>query len=491
MFAAQIRYQITLMLRTPRAFMLSLVFPALLLALQSGRHRTGVPITVVAGLVVLGTMSVAYVTYASGLVAAREEGILRRWRVTPLPSGMYFAGRIAATILLADAAGVVLILVAAEMDGLHLTVVTIGGLLLADTLGALALAAAGTAVCRLITTAAGANPILMLTYLPVLIFSGGLGAISGLPHWLTTVMSYLPITPIIDSITTALHHTGTVVTPRNLAVLLAWTAVCLLLSLRFFRWDPTRPRHARLARRGHPVEYPLRLGVGGLDLTQWHECHPRPRYRVLSERETVHGQRVDVHPQRRLERVDEPEPDPPERGLVPVRTLLPRIEGLPAGRAPPGPDPVEHACDLDEDLFIAGHLKLDLLHDDRRPLQRRGREPAHQVGQPLEPPDDERDVRGPSSHPLRQALLGGLRDRRIHVRPQRHRLHVQPEPQRQKDPLRRRDRDAGEPTVLELGDHPRADTGLFSQFASQDELLITSLTNDLANTKRCRRVHTQ
>jgi hypothetical protein len=103
------------MLRTPRAFMLSLVFPALLLALQSGRHRTGVPITVVAGLVVIGTMSVAYVTYACGLVAAREEGM------------MYFAGRIAATVLLADAAGVVLILVAAGMDGLHLTAVTIGG----------------------------------------------------------------------------------------------------------------------------------------------------------------------------------------------------------------------------------------------------------------------------------------------------------------------------------------------------------------------------
>jgi hypothetical protein len=40
---------------------------------------------------------------------------------------MYFAGRIAATVLLADAAGVVLILVAAGMDGLHLTAVTIGG----------------------------------------------------------------------------------------------------------------------------------------------------------------------------------------------------------------------------------------------------------------------------------------------------------------------------------------------------------------------------
>lgn len=246
MLAAQIRYQATLMVRTPRAFMLSLAFPALLLALQSGRHHTGgVPFAQVAGLVVLGTMSVAYVTYASGLVAARDDGILRRWRVTPLPTGMYFAGRIAATVLLADAAGLLLLLTASGLDGLHLTATIVGWMLVADTLGALALAAAGTAVCPLITSVQGSNPVLMFTYIPVLIFSGGLGSISGLPHWLVTAASYLPVTPVITSITMALHQTGTAITPRDLAVLVAWTAGGLLLSLRFFRWDPTRPRHAR------------------------------------------------------------------------------------------------------------------------------------------------------------------------------------------------------------------------------------------------------
>ena len=49
-------------------------------------------------------MSVAYLSHASGLVVAREDGVLRRWRATPLPSWGYFAGRIVATVLLADAA---------------------------------------------------------------------------------------------------------------------------------------------------------------------------------------------------------------------------------------------------------------------------------------------------------------------------------------------------------------------------------------------------
>jgi hypothetical protein len=34
----------------------------------------------------------------------------------------------------------------------------------------------------------------------------------------------------------------------DLAVLAAWAAGGLLVSVRFFQWDPRRPRHARPAR---------------------------------------------------------------------------------------------------------------------------------------------------------------------------------------------------------------------------------------------------
>ena len=94
------------------------------------------------------------------------------------------------------------------MAGLQLTAGAIGGLLLAGTLGALALAAAGTAITPLLTSAQGANPLLTLTYLPLIIFSGGFGGLSGLPHWLNTVMSYLPAQPMIDAVTRALQSSA-------------------------------------------------------------------------------------------------------------------------------------------------------------------------------------------------------------------------------------------------------------------------------------------
>ena len=93
--------------------------------------------------------------------------------------------RITAAVLLADAAALILVLVGVAMAGLHLTAGAIAGLVAAGTLGGLALAAAGTAVTPLITSAQGANAVLTLTYLPLIIFSGAFGGITGLPSWLT------------------------------------------------------------------------------------------------------------------------------------------------------------------------------------------------------------------------------------------------------------------------------------------------------------------
>ena len=260
----QVRYQLTLMLRTPRTLLAGLILPGALLALQLGRVQhlgqgaaAGVLAARVAGLVVLGAMSVAYMSHASSLVVAREDGVLRRWRATPLPSWGYFAGRITATVLFADAAALILVLVGVAMAGLHLTAAAVTGLLIASSLGALALAAAGTAVTPLLTSAQGASPLLTLTFLPLVIFSGGFGGLSGLPQWVSTAMSYLPAQPMIGAVNHALlrsaGQSGLALPGRDLAVLAAWAAGGLLLSVRFFWWDPHRPRHARSATAVNPA----------------------------------------------------------------------------------------------------------------------------------------------------------------------------------------------------------------------------------------------
>jgi ABC-2 type transport system permease protein len=247
----QVRYQLVMLMRNPRAFIAGLILPGALLALQAGKaqHVTmAAAAPRIAGLIAFSAVAVAFFTHANALVIAREDGVLRRWRAAPLPGWAYFAGRLVATMVLTAASGLVLIVVAMAMTGLHLTAHAVIGLLVADVLGALALAAAGIALTPLIPSAQAAQPVLMLVYFPLVILSGSFGLITNLPHWLTTAMTYLPAQPLINAVSAVLlHSSGALMSGHDLAVLAGWAIGGMLVSFWYFQWDPHRPAHARPA----------------------------------------------------------------------------------------------------------------------------------------------------------------------------------------------------------------------------------------------------
>lgn len=252
--ARQVGYQLRLMARNPRAIWLSVLAPSLLLAVRASRlsHATraqdAVLAAAVGGCVMFGIIATAYITHSSGLVSARQDGVLRRWRASPLPDGGYFAGRIAATALVASTSGACVVVIAVAMAHLAVTADAALSLLAVFLLASLAWGAVGTAASIAVPTADAAFPVLGLTSFPVVVLSGMFGTIGALPSWLTTVLRYLPAQPISDALTRVLGYTGgglAPVPPRDVAVLIAWAAAGLLVSLRFFRWDPRRPNHAR------------------------------------------------------------------------------------------------------------------------------------------------------------------------------------------------------------------------------------------------------
>jgi len=106
-------------------------------------------------------------------------------------------------VLLADAAGVVVLLIGVAMAGLPVTAGTFATVLAALTLGALAWAALGTAASIVVPTAEATFPVIGLTYLPVILLSGVVGTIPGEPGWLTTAVHYLPANPLIEAVSAA------------------------------------------------------------------------------------------------------------------------------------------------------------------------------------------------------------------------------------------------------------------------------------------------
>jgi ABC-2 type transport system permease protein len=239
----ELHYQLLLLLRNPNALMAGVVLPVLLLVLASTQHAH-LAVAVLASRVVLGVTLIAYLTHAAGLVAAREAGVLKRWRATPLPRWCYFAGRICATVLMALASGTLTVLAGVLLYHAQLRAGAALSLLVVLTLAALAWASVGTAVTAFIPSAEAAQPLLSLSYFPVMLLSGVFGTISGAPGWLTTLLGYLPGQPTVDAATGALHAAGGALSlpGHDLAVLAAWAIAGLLASLRLFRWEPTATR---------------------------------------------------------------------------------------------------------------------------------------------------------------------------------------------------------------------------------------------------------
>ena len=254
--AAQIRYQVRLLLASGRSLVMGFLLPVILL-FASDQGKDAHPN--VAGFAVFGLGILAWTGYGIRLVADREAGILKRWRATPLPRWCYFIGRIASGALAAVLAGAFTIAAAVLFFGTHLHatpgayLTATGALatLAALTLGALAWAATATAVSSIIPTVDAATPILMLIYFPLIIVSGVLGNLNE-PHWLSTLATYLPAQPLIDALTHAARHSpGNQMLPaHDLIVLASWATGGLLAAIAVFRWQPHRPATRR---RSHSV----------------------------------------------------------------------------------------------------------------------------------------------------------------------------------------------------------------------------------------------
>jgi ABC-2 type transport system permease protein len=223
-------YQVRVLLRTPRAVFGGVLLPVILLALRTGDARA------VGGLCVLGVLSTAYMTHTSALVATRESGALKRWRATPLPRAGYLAARIAATVLLAVAGGLVTLTAAVLFAHTRIAVPAALAMAALLALGAVAWASIGTALSAFIPTPDAAWPVLGVTYLPLLALSGSFGAIAE-PDWLSSLIAYLPAQPLIDGAARALA--GTPLAARDLLIPLAWAVAGFLVARRTFRWTPT------------------------------------------------------------------------------------------------------------------------------------------------------------------------------------------------------------------------------------------------------------
>ena len=106
------------------------------------------------------------------------------------------------------------------------------------SLGALCFMSIGFALTGLIKTLRSATPIIQITYFSLMFLGGIFFPNSLLPNWLDNAAKVLPSTQMGDALrAVAYNGAGIGDIWQKLAMMVAWIAVCLVISIRFFRWE--------------------------------------------------------------------------------------------------------------------------------------------------------------------------------------------------------------------------------------------------------------
>jgi ABC-2 type transport system permease protein len=243
----QTRYALRGYTRDRSALVFTAIFPLILLLLfnaifkgntqfdgrnvASGAYYTASIISYVITLVSFGSL-------LSRITTARERGLLKRFRGTPMPSWIYLVSEIGRTVVVVYATVALLVVVGAIFYHVHVSVHLLVGLVIYVALGvscfcSMALALAG--VCKTADAASAIGP-LAATILSFL--SGVFIPIYLMPTWLIDIGKIFPLEHAARGLQSAFLEKGsTGINGLDIGVLVAWTAVALLVASRNFKWE--------------------------------------------------------------------------------------------------------------------------------------------------------------------------------------------------------------------------------------------------------------
>ncbi|MCL3837758.1 ABC transporter permease [Aeromicrobium duanguangcaii] len=174
---------------------------------------------------------------ATNLVNWRRTGLLRRLRLAPVRVSSVVLARVGVSLVVALGQTAIFISLAVFGFGLQLTGSwpLVLPLVLAGTLAFLAVGLLAGSVSR---TEEGAVGLANFIVLPMAFLSGSFFSLEGAPDWLQAVSRLLPLRHLNDGMLDVMvRGQGLEAVWQPMAVLLAFAAVCTLVSARLFRWE--------------------------------------------------------------------------------------------------------------------------------------------------------------------------------------------------------------------------------------------------------------
>jgi ABC-2 type transport system permease protein len=194
----------------------------------------------------------AFVNVPEGLAAARERGVLKRLRGTPLPPSVFVGGRLGGIVLVGLGICVLTFGVGVVAYDVEVGLARLPVLLVTFLVGTLAIAALGLLVASVVPSTASV-PVVALGILLPLEFVSDIFLLGDVPPVVAWIGWTFPLKHFVYAMVAAADPAATAGgwAELHLGVLLAWGAVGAALAIRWFRWEPAR-RATRTRESSHP-----------------------------------------------------------------------------------------------------------------------------------------------------------------------------------------------------------------------------------------------
>ena len=261
-------YQIVYIVRVPVALFFTIIFPVMLLILFNALFGDGVIEAgdgeewsaqqfYVGGLAAFTAATATYTNLANMVPIRRDEGVLKRWRSTPVPTWVYIGGFVVSGFVFALVGTVLMLTMGTVFYELQIEWAKMPAAFVTFVVGVCALAALGLAVAALVPQAEAASAVANATILPLAFASDIFVVVDEPPRWLELVGDAFPLKPFVNSFQDCFNPfvDAPAFNWGNLAFITAWGIAGAAVAVWRFRWEPsTGGSGGRRRRRGAAID---------------------------------------------------------------------------------------------------------------------------------------------------------------------------------------------------------------------------------------------
>jgi ABC-2 type transport system permease protein len=194
----------------------------------------------IASILAFSVVTATFTNLAMGTTIARDLGILKRIRATPMPASAYLSGRVLSSLAITTLLVILVVAFGVVVYGVSLPTDTFVPFVVTTIVGAASFCALGLAVTSIVPNADAAPAVVNAIVLPLLFISGVFIPIDDGPEWIRGVAEIFPVRHYLVASIDSFLGVGDGWDVGALIVLTLWGLAGLAVAVRWFSWEPRR-----------------------------------------------------------------------------------------------------------------------------------------------------------------------------------------------------------------------------------------------------------